>query len=116
MMAQLFTLCVNEHIIPTEWKIAHIAAVCKHGDRQNGSNYRAISITSTFSRLFGRIIRDLIETEYIDKEANEQVGFRAGRSCNDNAFVLKQLIEKQLSIGKAVRCLLTLRRLMTTFL
>jgi hypothetical protein len=62
MIAQLFTLCVNEHIIPTEWKIVHITAICKHGDRQNCGNYRAISITSAFSRLFGRIIRDLIET------------------------------------------------------
>ena len=44
----------------------------------------------------------LVETEYIDKEAEEQAGLRAGRSCNDNAFVLKQLIEKQLSIRKEV--------------
>jgi hypothetical protein len=40
-------------------------------------NYRAISVTSTFSRLFGRLVRDLIETEYIDNEAEEQAGFRA---------------------------------------
>jgi len=32
-------------------------------------------------------------------------GFRAGRSCNDNTFVLKQLIEKQLSVGKEVHLL-----------
>jgi hypothetical protein len=67
--------------------------------------------------LFGRIIRDLIETEYKDKEAEEQVGFRAGRSCNDNSFVLKQHIDKQLSIGKKYTCcLLTLRRRMKTTL
>jgi hypothetical protein len=42
-------------------------------------------------------MRDLIENEYTDK-AEEQ----AGRSYNDNAFVLKQLIEKQLSTGKEV--------------
>ena len=86
---------MNERIIPKEWKIAHITPVFKHGDRRNCYNYGAISVTSTFSRLFGRIIRDLIETEYLDKEAKEQAGFRAGRSCNDNTFVLKQLIEKQ---------------------
>ena len=107
MIAQLFTICANEHtrIIPKEWKIAHITPIFKHGDRKNCDNYRAISVTSTFSRLFGRIVRDLIETEYIDKEAEEQAGFRAGRSCNDNDFVLKQLIEKQLSIGKEVHLL-----------
>jgi len=35
----------------------------------------------------------------------EQAGFRAGRSCNDNTFVLKQLIEKQLSVRKEVQLL-----------
>jgi hypothetical protein len=105
LIAQLFTRCINEHIIPKEWKTAHITPIFKHGDRKNCDNYRAISVTSTFSRLFGRFVRDLIETEYSDKEAEEQAGFRAGRSCNDNAFVLKQLIEKQLSIGKEVHLL-----------
>ena len=56
-------------------------------------------------RRIGRLVTDLIETEYSDKEAEEQVGFRAGRSCNNNTFVLKQLIEKQLSVGKEVHLL-----------
>ncbi len=91
MIAQLFTMCINERIIPKEWKIAHIIPIFKHGDRTNCNNYRAISVTSTFSRLFGRIIRDLIETEYLDKEAEEQTGFRARRSCNDNTLFLNSL-------------------------
>jgi len=55
--------------------------------------------------MLGRIVRDLIENEYSDKEAQEQAGFRAGRSCSDNTFVIKQLIEKQLSVGKEVHLL-----------
>ena len=35
----------------------------------------------------------------------EQAGLRTERSCNDNAFVLKQLIERHLSIGKRVHLL-----------
>jgi hypothetical protein len=105
MIAQLFTICVSGHIIHKEWKIAHITPIFKHDDRKNCDNYCAISVTNNFSRLFGRTVRNLIETEYIDKEAEERAGFRAGRSCNDNAFVLKKLIEKQLSIGKEVHLL-----------
>jgi len=92
-------------LIPKEWKIAHITSIFEHSERKNCDNYRAISVTSTFSRLFGRIVRDLIETEYSDKEAEEQAGFRAVRSCNDNTFVLKHFIEKQLSVGKEVHLL-----------
>ena len=53
----------------------------------------------------GRTVRDLIENEYSDKEAEEQAGWRAGRPCNDNTFVIKQLIGKQLSVGKEVHLL-----------
>jgi len=43
--------------------------------------------------------------EYSVKEAEEQAGFRAGRSCNYNTFAIKQLIEKQLSVGKEIHLL-----------
>ena len=92
-------------LIPKEWKIVHIIPIFKHGERKNCDNYWDISVTSTFSRLFRRIVRDLIETEYSDKEAEEQAGFRELRSCNDNTFVLKQFIGKQLSVGKEVHLL-----------
>jgi len=104
MTAQLFTVCINKNIISKEWKIAHITPTFKHGDRKNCDNCRAISVTGTFSRLFGRIVRDLIETKFSNKEAEEQTGFRTGRSCNDNTFVLKQLIGKQLRVGKKYTC------------
>ena len=92
MIAQIFTIFINKYTIPKEWKIAHITPVLKHGDRKSCYNYRAISVTSTFNRLLGRIVRDLRENVYSDKEAEEQAGFRAGRSCNDNTFVIKQHI------------------------
>ena len=39
MTARLFTICINERIIPKEWKIAHITPIFKHGDRTNCDNY-----------------------------------------------------------------------------
>jgi len=44
------------------------------------------------SRLYGKILRDLIEGENKDEE--EQSGFRTGRSCTD-IFCMKQVIEKR---------------------
>jgi len=38
-----------------------------------------VNYVGTFNRLFRRIVRHLIETEYSGKEAEEQAGFRAGR-------------------------------------
>ena len=50
-------------------------------------------MTSVMSRLYGKILRDLIEEENKDEE--EQSGFRTGRSCTDNIFCVKQVIEKR---------------------
>jgi len=44
-------------------------------------------------KLYGKILRDLIEEENKDEE--EQSGFRTGRSCTDNIFCVKQVIEKR---------------------
>jgi len=48
---------------------------------------------SVMSRLYVKILRDLIEEENKDEE--EQSGFRTGRSCTDNIFCMKQVIEKR---------------------
>jgi len=61
----------------------------------NCNNYRGISDTSTTSRLYGRIFLDLIKEDDKEKEEEEQCGFRAGRSCADNVFTLKQDKEKR---------------------
>jgi hypothetical protein len=44
------------------------------------------------SRLYGKILRDLIDEENKDEE--EQSGFRTGRSCTD-IFCMKKVIEKR---------------------
>jgi len=46
-----------------------------------------MSVTSTFSRIYGCILAKLVESEYKNMEMEEQSGFRAGRSCIDNIFL-----------------------------
>jgi hypothetical protein len=50
-------------------------------------SYRGISVTTTFSRIYGRILAKLLELEYKNMVMEEQSGFRAGRSCIDNIFL-----------------------------
>ena len=58
-------------------------------------NYRGISVTSTFGKIYGRMLAKLVESEYQDMEMEEKSGFRAGRSCIDNMFCLTQMIKKE---------------------
>jgi len=57
------------------------------------SNYRGISVTSVMSRLYGKILTDLVEKENKDEEV--QSGFRTGRSCTEHIFCMKQFIEQR---------------------
>jgi hypothetical protein len=68
-------------------------------------NYRGISVTSTFSRIYGRILAKLVELEHMNMEMIEQVGFRAGRSCIDNIFCITQMIEKKKVINRELHLL-----------
>ena len=95
-IAKLFNKCLSEGgKVPEDWNLAHISSIYKKGDEKLCKNYRGISVTSSMGRLYGRILKERIENNFIEIE--EQSGFRAGRSCLDNTFVLQQIIEKRKS-------------------
>lgn len=80
--------CLNGHPVPEQLKIAYNSSIYKKGNKQECSNYRGISVTSTMNRLYGRVLRNLIEKELKkNEEEEEQSGFCVGRSCT--VFCLK---------------------------
>ncbi|XP_072400631.1 uncharacterized protein [Diabrotica undecimpunctata] len=54
------TWCMNKYINgvtpPSLWKVAYISSIHKKGNKLDCSNYRGISVTSTLSRVHGRIL------------------------------------------------------------
>ena len=60
---------------------------------------------STCSRIYGRILAKLLESEYRNMELEEQSGFRAGRSCIDNFFCVTQMIEKKEATNRELHLL-----------
>jgi hypothetical protein len=91
----LLNKIVNGEKVPEDWKVAIITSIHKKADKRKCENYTGISVTSTFSRIYGRILAKLVETEYKNMEMEGQSGFRAGRSCIDNNFCITQMIEKE---------------------
>ena len=43
-------------VIPNQWKISYVIPVLKKGSKYNPSNYRPISLTSSFCRIFEHIV------------------------------------------------------------
>jgi hypothetical protein len=75
MITILFNKIINGQKVSEEWKVAIITSI----DKRKCENYRGISVTSTFSRIYGCILAKLVESENKNMEMEEQSGFRAGR-------------------------------------
>ncbi|XP_049809026.1 uncharacterized protein LOC126252198 [Schistocerca nitens] len=96
LLRNLFERCLNGEDVPNDLKVGYISVIHKKGAKDECKNYRGITVTNTFSRLYGRIIKYLLEQEYKEKEPEEQAGFRVGRSTIDHIFCLQQIIEKKM--------------------
>ena len=75
MITILLNKIINGGKVPEEWKVAIITLIHKNGDKRKCENYRGISVRSTFSRIYERILAKLVELEYKNMEMEEQSGF-----------------------------------------
>jgi hypothetical protein len=105
MITILFNKIINGEKVLEEWKIAIITLIHKKGDKRKCENYRGISVTSIFSRIYGRILAKLVESEYKNMEMEEQSCFRAGRSCIDNIVCITQLTDKKKATNRELQLL-----------
>jgi len=105
MITILLNKIINGEKLPEEWKVAIITSTHKKEDKRNCLNYRGITVTSTFSRIYGRILAKLVESEYKNMEMEEQSGFQAGNSYIDNIFCIIQMIEKKKATNRELHLL-----------
>lgn len=101
ILQKLFQKSISTGSLPTDWLNANISPIYKKNDRSAPSNYRPVSLTSIICKLLEHIIHSHImkHFEEFDILANEQHGFRKGRSCETqlSALVddLQQILDKR---------------------
>merc|ERR1712121_507428 len=96
-MVRLMNVCMSSGREPNDWKIGCIVPLYKgKGDPLECKNNRGISLLSVPGKLYGRILIDRVVENSEGQIGEEQSGFRKGRSCADQIFVLRQLSEKLL--------------------
>ena len=66
------------------------------------SNFRGISLLSVVGKVYGRIFINRIRDKTENVIAEVQSGFRRGRGCTDQIFIVRQTCEKYLGKGKDV--------------
>ena len=74
-----------------------IVLIHKRGFYHSADNYRGISLTSVFSKIFIDVLNDRLNVWSIYMNniiTEEQAGFRKGYLTIDNGFILHVLIQK----------------------
>ncbi len=72
------------------------------GDKFEYSSSRGISLLSVVGKVYGRVLVERIRCGTESMVGEEQSGFRKGRGCVDQVFVVRQVCEKYLRKGKEV--------------
>ena len=81
---------------PTRWTQSLIITLPKKGNLQLYQNYRTISLISHSSKVMLKVILNRLKPQAEEIIAEEQAGFRAGRSTTEQIFNLRTLCEKYL--------------------
>ena len=94
LLTEIFEEIWQEEELPQSWKLGLIVKLPKKGDLTNCNNWRGITLLSLTSKIFSKIIQNRLSKTMDGQIRNEQAGFRPGRSCSDQIFVLRQILEQ----------------------
>lgn len=89
-------------LYPTSWTKGIIVPVPKKGNLNDVNNYRGITLTSIFSKLYSIILDNRLRL-WADNNnllSDYQYGFRSKRSTSDCIFVLWSIIKKVINNDK----------------
>ncbi|KAL5010020.1 hypothetical protein ScPMuIL_012325 [Solemya velum] len=94
ILLPIFHKIWQNNTIPRTWTEGNIIKLPKKGDLSNCNNWRGITLLSIPSKAFSKIIIDRIRTAVDKQLRQEQAGFRKGKSCCDQIFVLRNITEQ----------------------
>ena len=80
-----FNECIEKRTFPKCLKIAKVIPIFKKGDKRNPENYRPISLLSSKSKVFEKLLQSRM-IKFYEKNcfiSGNQYGFRSNRSCID---------------------------------
>ena len=106
MFTHLFRSIWHSNRNPADWKKDMIVKVPKKGDLRECGNWRGISLSSVAIKLFCMVILNRLEPHLDLMLRDEQAGFRKGRSCADQIFLLRHILQMSVEMRQPlVLCL-----------
>ena len=104
-IAEIVNSSFQQGVFPTSLKIAKVVPIHKGGSKTDVTNYRPISLLSSFSKIFEKLMHIRI-LRFLDSNNSlfeSQYGFRPGMSCehailNAQNTILQSLHKKQIAL------------------
>ena len=93
-LLHVINLSITKGVFPDEWKIAKIVPIYKKGSKNEGTNYRPVSLLPTLSKIIEKVvdkqIRDFLESNNLIY--SNQYGFRKGHETQHALLKFNNLI------------------------
>lgn len=96
-LLRLITQIWETETVPEDWTNSIIRPVFKKGDKKDCANYRGISLIDVAAKIFSIILLKRFQTERDRRIRPNQSGFRPGRGCTDQIFILRRVLEHRWS-------------------
>ena len=96
VLEELFNRVWEEEKVPETWKKGIIVKLPKKGDLSVCGNWRGINLLSVPGKIFCRVLLQRMRQTLERILREEQAGFRSGRGCIDQIFVLRTIVEQSL--------------------
>ncbi len=94
ILGKVISSSFDQGIFPQSLKIARVVPIYKEGSKMDVSNYRPISLLSSFSKIYEKLMHKRV-LEFIDCNGSlfeMQYGFRPGRSCEHTLIIAQYII------------------------
>ena len=101
-LCHLFTRCLANATLPTDWLIHCIIPIYKSGGRDLVSNYRPISLLCVVSKVLERLIYNKVMPFLLDNFSKYQFGFLPKRSSTQQLLLVLNTIHKTIQAGKGI--------------
>lgn len=98
----LLNSCWDESAVPKDWRRGVIVKLPKKGNLADCNNWRGITLLSVPGKVLGIVLLRRLRRAVDQRLREEQAGFRAGRSCSEQIFILRTIIEQTVEFQQKI--------------
>ena len=102
-LGRLLDECFEESVAPRDFRDMCLVPCYKgKGDKHECNNYRGICLMSVVGKVYGKVLINRVVKGTEAAIGEEQGGFRKGRGCVDQIFVVRQICDKYLGVNREI--------------